>query len=852
MIPALRLRKGDALAVLSVEPTAPGAWLVRVARGADAALGSLSSGQVYGPFETGVVGARFAEVEALLRAEGYGDAFVPELTARLVSKDRGQRARAAIMLGWRGNPSAVPLLLDAADAAKDEIGAILEGLTRIGGPDPQALDPRVVALGRKYAERKLLSRRRSGVELLHALGDEEGLLPVRKAALERLPDPLRGALSGADRQSSQRSVAAPLLAAIEALPIERRGVVLDVLYELNEPLTVALCRAQLEAMNSPKSPVRVELPHVLRYTKSVLKRAMLRGDAVTFGEVVHALDLARRRTTGKTAKVKSGLDGEERSVRIFSPQTQRWIVRAALRHLRRVAKHRPDAYALTAAELLARYTEADLAAFSESIVVHTLLHGRSTRHKVSRALKVGWKSAALAKAAPAEREEPFPELWDRQPRAYLRLLEADAEQVVNHGLWGIARHPDLVRTVETSALTALMRSRFPKVISLARSEIERRFEQALPDVSVLVALLEAGGASTELGLRLFERGASGWLSDPPVAVRILSRRSAEARAGLSTLAARALGLEPSEVRSALAKAMLDRVAKIVEPRATSAVPLDDPEIARLGVLLSLLCEVLAPQLEALVSLEVALRWLSLDGVDAPDVVPYRMLGATRAALRPEDAASIPAARLIRLASDPLNTVRHAAHRLISSGTPSLSLLFQLIESPLADTRALAGDRLAALPPESLGLEGVSVLLDSVFSDVQARGKALLLAHPSAFDASELLFRLAESPHPAMRRFGLELAESHLRHGLVPLMRIEGFARAVLLDAHPDRATKQRLLELLVRRGLESEDQAVLVAGLLSSVVRTRISSDFDRVLSGLARLNAAYPGIPSALSVSAP
>lgn len=845
MIPALRMRKGDALAVLSVEPTAAGAWLLRVARGASKALGTLSSGQVYGPYASSEVAARFAEVEQLLRGEGYGDAFVSDVATRLASKDRGQRARAAIMLGWQGNPSALPLLLTAAETAKDEIGSVLEGLTRL-----PSSDPRVRELGRKYAERKLLSRRRSGVELLHAIGDEEGLVSVRKAALERLPDPLAQALAEADRQSTQRSVAEPLLSTIEALPLERRGVVLDVLYELNEPLTVALCRAQLESMASPKSAARLELPHLFRYAKSVFKRAMLRGDAITFGKVVHALDVARRRTTGKTAKVKSGLDGEERSVRIFSPATQRWIVRAALRHLRRVAKHRPEDYARTAAELLVRYTEADLAAFSESIVVHTLLQGRSARHKISRALKVGWKSAALAKTAPAEREEPFAELWDRWPAAYARLLEGEAERVVRHGLSGIARHPAVVGQIALDALVALIKSRFVEVRTLARDEIARRAQTLAPEavLELLVKLLEGGGGSTELGVSLIRWRSL--LSEPRAAVRVLCRREAEARSVLLREVDRELAVETSGTRQLLAAAMLERITKTVGPRASSAVSLDDPEIARLGVLLEILCGVLAPQLEGLLSLDEAFLWLALDGVDGPDVVPYRMLGAARAALQPDDVV-LPAPRLLRLASEPLEAIRRAAHRLIAAAPPSLSLLFQLLESPLSDTRAMACARIATLPPESLGIEGVSAMCDAVFADVQASGRALVLAHPTAFDASELAFRLAESPHPSMRRFALELAENHLRHGLVPLMRIESFARAVLLDAHPDRATKHRLLELLVKRGLESEDQAALVAGLLSSVVRTRITSDFDRILSGLARLSAVYPAIPSALVTEA-
>jgi len=845
VIPTLRLRKGDALAVLSVEPTGEDAWLIRVARGASNALGTLSTGEVFGPFATPDLAARFTEVEQRLRAEGYDDGYASELIARLAIPGAA-RARAAISLGWRGQHAAIPSLLTAAESSKDEIGSVLEGLTRlVSGTNPH--DPRLLELARKYAERKLLSRRRSGVELLFALGDDEGVAKARSAALARLPAEFGAALDQVDRQSTQRSVAEPLMAQMAELPIERRGVVLDALYEMNEPLTVALCRAQLQAMCDAKRPARVELPHVLRYTKSVFKRAMLRCDAPTFGEVVHAFDVARQRTKGKTAKLKSGLDGVERQVRVFSPPTQRWMVRAALRHLRKLARYRPEQYAAHASELIIRYTEADLAAFSKSVVVHVLLRGASERHTISRGLEVRWKNATMAKAAPAPREELHPELWDRTPSAYVRCLSGLSEQVVSFGLQGVKRYPEVLEAIEARALAALMTSAHPEVVALARTEIRRRFVPSEPDVPLMIALLDGGGASTALGLELARRSPSAWFVSPKTALRVLLRHDAEARSGLASVLTDALRFEHQSMKAALAAAFLEHVRSVVEPRATAGVSAEDPEIVRMHALLDLLSDALSKQLEGLVGGSEALAWTALDGVEGPDVPPYRLLGAVRLALRADAAASLPEPRLVRLASEPRIRVRHAAHEMISHRPPSLPLLLLLTESPHLDTRALACGRIDDLEPDAIGLEGLTALIDATFADVQDYGRTLLLAHPNAFDAGELLFRLAESPHPAMRRFALELAEAHLRHGLVPLMRIEPFARAVLLDVRPERAVKRRLLELLVTRGLESEDQAALVATLLSSLVRTHVLSDFDRVLSALARVVAAYPAIPSAL-----
>ena len=57
--------------------------------------------------------------------------------------------------------------------------------------------------------------------------------------------------------------------------------------------------------------------------------------------------------------MKSGLDGETRTTRIFGRSTQAYVARASWRYLRRLAKHRPGWYAFAAAETLVCYTHDD-------------------------------------------------------------------------------------------------------------------------------------------------------------------------------------------------------------------------------------------------------------------------------------------------------------------------------------------------------------------------------------------------------------------------------------------------------------------------------------------------------------
>src|SRR5262249_39215705 len=145
----------------------------------------------------------------------------------------------------------------------------------------------------------------------------------------------------------------PLVKAVLALPVKDRGVVLDTLYEIATPASVAATRAAL-------AQTPVGKPHLWRYTKSIFKRSMLRHDYRMFGWLTHEIEREARTDHGTVATVKSGLDGESREVPIFKKKTQDYVRRAAWRFLRTLARRRPDAYPFAAALAIIPYQSTDL------------------------------------------------------------------------------------------------------------------------------------------------------------------------------------------------------------------------------------------------------------------------------------------------------------------------------------------------------------------------------------------------------------------------------------------------------------------------------------------------------------
>src|SRR5687768_3719083 len=111
----------DRVAVVSVEPAygRTDAFLLRLARGPKA--GKLPKGSTFGPYAEAELPARFNELVASLRAEGFGPSGLQDLLAKLFDAAPAVRGRAALRLGWMGRPEAVDALLAAMPKAVDDL-----------------------------------------------------------------------------------------------------------------------------------------------------------------------------------------------------------------------------------------------------------------------------------------------------------------------------------------------------------------------------------------------------------------------------------------------------------------------------------------------------------------------------------------------------------------------------------------------------------------------------------------------------------------------------------------------------------------------------------------------------------
>ncbi len=815
----------DRVAVVSAEPVhgQPGMVLLRLSKGPRS--GKLAQGTAYGPYAEADLPARAAELVAALRQQGYGDAEDSALRD-LFDLDPAKRGRAALRLGWRGGPRAADALLAALPKAVDDACPILDALGMTG-------DPRAAAAVRPHAARKLLSRRRSAVEALRNLGNVDGLAEAVARSTEQLPPPVRAALAG-DVQ--------PLVDAVRSVDPQRHGLCADLLYEIGTPAAVAAVARLLDGMTFGR-------PFVWRYVKSILKRAMLRRDYPTWGRLQHAVErqgLAGTATV--TAVVKSGYDGVDRETPIFSRRTRDYVRRAGWRYLRRLAQYRPDDYAPAAAEAVVHYSPADErparglhGAFADAYLLTRVLFDGGDRLQLNgQSMRFRFRSAKAAKPAPGLREERYPDLWDRRPEAYVRLLAAarlvDVHEFAHAGL---ARgHAGVIRTAAPADLLGMLDAPYEPTVALALAELGRRFDPAAPDLALLARLAgDDRPAARDLGHRFLRDSAGRWTSNVDALVTFLTSPRPETRALAADLTLPTLAADAG-LRRTLAPRLLVLLRTPAKPGAE-----DDG----LEAVARLCRDAMLDELAALVPVAELLAMIG-SGSPSAAAVAGDLLGR-----RADAVADLGLPRIVHLANHPLAAVRAAAMALVRAAEPSWrddpSVPFALVESDWTDVSAAALDLVRTrLDFTALGMAGVGGLLDSNRPDVQDLGVELARRHLGQLDPVALAGRLAEHPSPHARPFALELVTGHLPPGPAALAAVARFCRTVLLDTRPiaPRAPRRAVIAILLARGLADAEQAAIALDLLGEAVRFAGRADFERALDAVVRLKLAHPQLDAA------
>ena len=866
MIPPIHLLRVQAVesddippcAVVSVEATPDGMWRVRLARGTS--FDALMGGTEYEPVSSDSLADTTGYVLEQLVNEGFIQSSAAELLLKLRNATSATiRARAAVRLGWRREKKAAEFLLSAAatnNPGGGEICPIIDALGLIG-------DQSAIPLIREIAAKKNLSRRRSGVEALRNLGDQDGLQQAIETNTKRLPEGLRLALQSVDESKVTKAAVLSIEEAIADIDSRRYGAIADDLYERNTPLASRLVRRMIDCD-------AVRGPHRWRYAKSILKRAILRRDAVTFGKLAYTIERASVGYRGETAVVKSGRDGQKRSTSIFGKKTQAYIRRLTWRHLSDLARYEPEKYTEHASQTLCHYTSSDAGkikgnygAFADAFLLQRILFGASDR------LVVNWHSARVRYAnadaveLPGTREEAFAELWDKFPAPFLTLLsKSQLHTVQDFAFNGLKRHPELLKDAPLKTLFKIAASDHLFAVERTQAEIRNRLESASKPWELLKQILAEGLHSLRtLSSDWLERTASTWVGEPQELLFCLQLPDPKIRTEATKVAIKAVSYTSASYRKNVATVFLAHIQK--NKGSESNVFASVVEFATTA---------LAEELDTLVTPEELMNSIRDGDLSSKKLMSFLL------ARRVDAFALLGMDGLVWLANHELIGVRRAGYTILkdapNDAVERSGVLYELAESDWEDTRKIAFGKLREVPFERLGsqtdedaldgrphedaldgrphedaLDGrphedaLMRLCDSSRADVQEFGRELVLAHFSRLDVESILFRLAEHPAEAMRTFIFSLFDNHLPKGVEALRQINAFLRSTLFEVRPRRRLKVVLLHFLSRRAIDDEESARYVADVLNDLLRTETVFDFQLISQILAHIQHRYPQI---------
>jgi hypothetical protein len=801
-------------------------FYVQVARGAS--RDHLVGGARYGPYTPDELPAAVDQVVAGLLAEGFDESGVGLALDELRSSNPQVSALAALRLGRQGRRDAVDELVSMLPAAGDRLCSILDALGALG-------DKKAIPALREYSARKLLSKRRSALEALRRIGDEQGVREGVERAVERLPGNLSSAYKALDKTLPVAEAAEQLRQQARALDGKYWGLVADSYYEIGLPASVAAASLLLsEDLDFAQS-------FHWRYIKSIFKRARLRLDHRTFGFLAHAIEARGRSSYGSTAYVKSGFDGQKRSLGIFRKKTQNYMRRLSWRHLKELANYQAHEYAHGAAEALIHYSTADErhpvglnGRYSRCYVFHQIFFGHSERfHFDSWKLQFRFRSHKTVKA-PKKSELAYPELWDAQPQAWLRVLSAARLPMVHELACREvkAKHGAILADASSKCILAFLGAPYQETVKLGIGELERRFDAQNPDWDLIhQALFHENQAVRRCGAGWLELTAPLWSADGQKILDFLGLADDQIRSTVIEIVIAALPNHEA-LRADLAEKFLQIFRAPEEHEGAHDA------YARVA------SEALLSELQQQLSLDEVMAWLE-GGSGGVKVLAGHLLGAYSGAVE-----QLGLKGLTALAQNEVQSARQAAHALLLSLLPGLqedpSVLYILVESQWQDTRELAFDLLKnQIAIEQLGFDGIFGLCDSNREDVQRFGCELLLAHLDEFDPTVVVSRIVEHPHRSMRGFTLDLvtAIEKLIEGAAPLSQLMPFFRAALFDLRPDRNIKDRILQFLMSHGVQSEEQAGQALSLLNDCVFTDVQADFEPILEIMVTLKLKYPGL---------
>ncbi|HTR53751.1 MAG TPA: hypothetical protein VMJ10_23820 [Kofleriaceae bacterium] len=326
--------------------------------------------------------------------------------------------------------------------------------------------------------------KRIAAESLLLIGDRASSDEFKDHQLAHLPGPLVTAARGGNAEAFAKT--------LDDFALHQHAQVLYQLYLIDSP---TVRPALLEALR--KAPLRQPLFQQLRF---VFKAAELRRDARVFGILGHRFE----KTSANYAQSRWR---SHRSKEAFGTATRGYLRRRVWRTLRRLGQVGDPDYCKLAVGVLLAFRDSDAVEpkqtadgrgrpvhwdrFAPFLAFNHILYGKSSRYELKRNGKA-WRMKAPHKpggAAPAEREESFPGLWEHNPGALMQLC-AESECTPVHEFAGKALLAcgAFLDELELDDIILLLSRPYDATARVGFFVAKKRYDAAKPNLALLAAL----------------------------------------------------------------------------------------------------------------------------------------------------------------------------------------------------------------------------------------------------------------------------------------------------------------------------------------------------------------------------
>lgn len=225
-----------------------------------------------------------------------------------------------------------------------------------------------------------------------------------------------------------------------------------------------------------------------RYLKAVFKLAERRRDAEIWGRLAHRFDISSR-SYGRP----------------YSHRTDLYLRRRVWRLLRNLGREGASDYTRMAAEVLIHYApnherpywqetrDDEIGGYLEFYVLNQILYRNSSRFvcEENRKWRLADRPAAELERYPEEREEAFPELWDREPeRLWHILVHGKAKPVIQFAIRALKKgNPGYIDGLDSEVFLELLRAKESAKRAFAADEIIARMNPDQPEMPFLLKML---------------------------------------------------------------------------------------------------------------------------------------------------------------------------------------------------------------------------------------------------------------------------------------------------------------------------------------------------------------------------